>query len=66
MSLPSSEKDRTRCDSEGYFWKPEAIESPVIPELVLPTLEELGLEFSKIDSRAAIQFKGGETEAMKD
>jgi deoxyribodipyrimidine photo-lyase len=25
----------------------------------LPTLEELGLEFSKIDSRAAIQFKGG-------
>jgi deoxyribodipyrimidine photo-lyase len=39
--------------------------SPVIPELVLPTLEELGLEFSKIDSRAAIQFKGGETEAMK-
>jgi hypothetical protein len=26
----------------------------------------VGLEFSKIDSRAAIQFKGGETEAMKD
>jgi deoxyribodipyrimidine photo-lyase len=31
----------------------------------LPTLKELGLRFSSIDSRAAIQFKGGETEAMK-
>jgi deoxyribodipyrimidine photo-lyase len=26
--------------------------------MILPTLQELGLEFSEIDSRAAIQFKG--------
>jgi hypothetical protein len=25
--------------------------------MILPTLQELGLEFSEIDSRAAIQFK---------
>jgi deoxyribodipyrimidine photo-lyase len=30
----------------------------------LPTLEELGLSFTPIDPRAAIQFKGGETEAL--
>jgi deoxyribodipyrimidine photo-lyase len=33
--------------------------------MILPTLQELGLEFSEIDSRAAIQFKGGETAAMQ-
>jgi hypothetical protein len=38
---------------------------PDIPEMKLPTLKELGLEFSEIDSRAAIQFKGGETAAMQ-
>jgi deoxyribodipyrimidine photo-lyase len=32
--------------------------------MILPTLQELGLE-SEIDSRAAIQFKGGETAAMQ-
>jgi hypothetical protein len=32
--------------------------------MILPTLQELGLEFSEIDSRAAIQFKG-ETAAMQ-
>lgn len=48
----------------SIFKKPSFITSPRIPELVLPTLKELGLSFSKIDSRAAIQFKGGETEAM--
>jgi deoxyribodipyrimidine photo-lyase len=42
-----------------------AITSPDIPEMILPTLQELGLEFSEIDSRAAIQFKGGETAAMQ-
>jgi deoxyribodipyrimidine photo-lyase len=47
------------------FEKPLAIESPIIPPLNLPTLEELGLEFFKIDSRAAIQFKGGETQATE-
>jgi len=45
--------------------KPTKINSPEIPETVFPTLEELGLEFSEIDSRAAIKFIGGETEAIK-
>ena len=46
------------------FEKPTQINSPEIPSLQLPTLEDLGLVFSPIDSRAAIQFKGGETEAI--
>jgi deoxyribodipyrimidine photo-lyase len=46
------------------FKKPLEINSPFIPELNLPTLEDLGLEKISIDSRAAIQFKGGETEAI--
>lgn len=45
--------------------KPSRINSPEIPKLILPTLQELGLEFTAIDSRGAIQFKGGETEAIK-
>jgi deoxyribodipyrimidine photo-lyase len=45
------------------FAAPTAITSPEIPKMNLPTLEDLGLEFSEIDSRAAIQFKGGENEA---
>ena len=48
----------------GSFDKPEKMNSPEIPEMKLPTLQDLGLVFSPIDSRAAIQFKGGETEAM--
>ncbi len=47
------------------FDVPNQIQSPEIPELKLPTLEELGLEFKPIDSRAALPFKGGETEAIK-
>jgi deoxyribodipyrimidine photo-lyase len=47
------------------FEKPNQIKSPEIPETALPTLQELGLEFSEIDSRAAIKFIGGETEAIK-
>ena len=47
------------------FEKPTQINSPEIPALQPPTLEDLGLVFSPIDSRAAIQFKGGETEALK-
>jgi deoxyribodipyrimidine photo-lyase len=45
--------------------KPIVINSPEIPTLILPSLQELNLEFTAIDSRAAIQFKGGETEAIK-
>ena len=47
------------------FEKPTQINSPEIPVLQLPTLEDLGLVFLPIDSRAAIQFKGGETEAIQ-
>jgi deoxyribodipyrimidine photo-lyase len=47
------------------FDSPTEITSPEIPEMKLPTLQDLGLEFSKIDARAAIQFKGGETAAIK-
>jgi len=47
------------------FEAPNQIKSLEIPVLNLPTLDELGLEFINIDSRAAIQFKGGETEAIK-
>ena len=46
------------------FEKPSQINSPEILEMELPTLENLGLVFSPIDSRAAIQFKGGETAAL--
>ena len=47
------------------FEKPVKIISPEFPESVFPTLEDLDLEFSAIDSRAAIKFIGGETEAIK-
>ncbi len=45
------------------FKNPTTIESPFIPEINLPTLKDL--DKTQIDSRAAIQFKGGETEALK-
>jgi deoxyribodipyrimidine photo-lyase len=64
MFLPILEKNRARCYSKSCFDGPLAITSPDIPEMILPTLQELGLEFSEIDSRAAIQFKG-ETAAMQ-
>lgn len=47
------------------FDEPNQIKSPEIPPINLPSFEELGLEFTPIDKRAAIQFKGGETEALK-
>lgn len=46
------------------FEEPKEIKSPEIEPLKLPTLEELGLNFGPIDSRAVLQFKGGETEAI--
>ena len=56
------EKDAT---VRPVFEKPLAINSPKFPESVLPTLADLGLEPKTIDSRAAIDFKGGETEAIR-
>ncbi|WP_339921400.1 DASH family cryptochrome [uncultured Flavobacterium sp.] len=60
-------RKKTELDAtvRAVFKAPIRIASPEIPEIILPTLKELGLRFSSIDSRAAIQFKGGETEAMK-
>jgi deoxyribodipyrimidine photo-lyase len=46
------------------FKKPHSINSPYIPELKLPTLLALDLAYTQIDSRAAIQLRGGETEAI--
>jgi deoxyribodipyrimidine photo-lyase len=48
----------------SVFVAPEQINSPEIAEIKLPTLIDLGLVFTPIDSRAAIQFKGGETAAI--
>ncbi|WP_026705113.1 DASH family cryptochrome [Flavobacterium soli] len=47
------------------FEAPKEIISPQIPTLELPSFEALDLEFIPIDKRAAIHFKGGETEAIK-
>ncbi|WP_207784879.1 DASH family cryptochrome [Flavobacterium difficile] len=47
------------------FEKPTEIHSPEIPALQLPSLDALGLKKVTIDKRAAIQFKGGESEAIK-
>ena len=60
-------RKKTELDAtvRAVFDSPLAMTSPDIPEMILPTLQQLGLEFSEIDSRAAIQFKGGETAAMK-
>ncbi len=60
-------RKKTEKDSEirPPFEAPTKINSPEISPLELPTLEALGLAKTKIDSRAVLQFKGGETEAIK-
>ena len=45
--------------------KPNHIKSPFILPMNLPTLNELSLTEVEMDKKAAIQFKGGETEAWK-
>lgn len=47
------------------FAKPDAINSPRIPAISLPELKEFGLEKVAVDSRAALDFKGGETTGLK-
>lgn len=47
------------------FEAPSKINSPEIPPLELPTLETLDLTKTTMDSRAVIQFRGGETQAMQ-
>lgn len=45
--------------------KPANIKSPNIPELDLPNLQQLGLQKISMDPRAAIQYIGGESQAIK-
>jgi deoxyribodipyrimidine photo-lyase len=47
------------------FESPIQIKSPLIEPIVLPKMGELGLTFQKIDPRAAMRFKGGESMAIK-
>ena len=54
------EKDAT---IRSIYNKPTFINSPNIPVSLYPTLKDLDLEFTSMDFRAAMQFKGGETEA---
>ena len=60
-------RKKTEKDAEirPPFEAPTKINSPGISPLELPTLEALGLAKTTIDSRAVLQFKGGETEAIK-
>lgn len=46
------------------FPKPQQIQSPEIPVLEMPNLSYFGLQKMKIDERAVLQFKGGETEGL--
>ena len=74
--LPFSIKDipdifsnfRKKTEKESLirsaFEKPSQINSPELDVLDLPSLEDLGLKFIPIDPRAAILFKGGETQAI--
>lgn len=63
----SNFRKKTEKDSQirAPFEAPAKINSPKIPPLELPTLEALGLTKTTIDSRAVLQFKGGETEAIQ-
>ncbi len=44
--------------------KPRAITSPELPPAAVYTLNNLGLEHTEKDSRASLNFKGGETEGL--
>ena len=46
------------------FDEPNQINSPEIPPMNLPSFEAFDLTLTSIDKRAAIYFKGGETEAI--
>jgi deoxyribodipyrimidine photo-lyase len=47
------------------FEIPTRINSPEIPQVIWPTVEDFGLERVSTDSRAVIAFKGGETQAKQ-
>lgn len=76
QDLPFSIKDipdvfsnfRKRVEKDAtirtVFEKPNSICSPELLATQFPTLDELGLSFSEIDTRAAITFVGGESDAL--
>ena len=47
------------------FSKPTSIKSPAIEPTSFPTIDQLGLNSTDVDCRAAFNFIGGETEAQK-
>ncbi|MCW2120802.1 DASH family cryptochrome [Flavobacterium sp. 7A] len=47
------------------FEAPETINCPETPPFELPSLADLGLKAQKIDSRAALHFKGGEAQGLQ-
>ncbi len=75
--LPFSIKDipdvftnfRKKIEKESLirapFEKPSQIISPLLDPIELPSLESLNLKKLSIDKRAALAFKGGETEAIQ-
>ncbi len=77
QDLPFSIKDipdtftnfRRKVEKESeirnVFPTPKSIKSPAIKSLALPSLSELNLNDIKIDSRAACDFTGGESNAQK-
>jgi deoxyribodipyrimidine photo-lyase len=60
---------RKKIEKESHirppFDRPSQIPSPAIDPIALPSLEAIGLKKMTMDSRAALAFKGGETEALK-
>ena len=60
-------RKKTEKDAEirPPFTAPKQINSPEIPTIELPTLEDLGVSKATIDSRAVLAFKGGESEAIQ-
>lgn len=60
-------RKKTEKDAEirPPFTAPKQINSPEIPAIELPTLEDLGVSKTTIDSRAVLAFKGGESQAIQ-
>jgi deoxyribodipyrimidine photo-lyase len=58
-------KVEKESEIRNVFPTPKSIKSPAIKSLALPSLSELNLNDIKIDSRAACDFTGGESNAQK-
>jgi deoxyribodipyrimidine photo-lyase len=60
---------RKKIEKESHirppFDRPSQIPSPAMDPIALPSLEAVGLKKVTMDSRAALAFKGGETEGLK-